>query len=203
MVSLVDPKPWIPLIGRLFVAFGGIERTTHECIREWAGETIHKHVAHSRLSDRLDLAADLAESRDVSESMKRDFKATVWKARDLAKHRNHVAHNPLCLVLLQDGIDSSFLEAITSNKDENKLMSLSELGRVVEAAELCSEELHQRFVAFRLATLDLESLHDPAIADVGAAWELEIERRMVEHDRGEINSIDADEVFAKARSIAR
>ena len=49
----------------------------------------------------------------------------------------------------------------------------------------------------------LESRHDPAIAEVEAAWELEIERRLAEHDRGEINSIDADEVFAKARSIAR
>ena len=26
MDSLVDPAPWVPLIGRLFIAFGGIER---------------------------------------------------------------------------------------------------------------------------------------------------------------------------------
>ena len=49
----------------------------------------------------------------------------------------------------------------------------------------------------------LESLHDPAIAEVEAAWEVEIERRLAEHDCGETKSIDADEVFAKARSIAR
>ena len=55
----------------------------------------------------------------------------------------------------------------------------------------------------RLVDLLLESLHEPAIAEVEAAWEVEIERRLAEHDRGEINSIDADEVFAKARSIAR
>ena len=53
----------------------------------------------------------------------------------------------------------------------------------------------------RLVDLLLESLHEPAIAEVEAAWELE--RRLAEHDRGEVNSIDADEVFAKARSIAR
>ncbi len=47
----------------------------------------------------------------------------------------------------------------------------------------------------------LESRHDPAIAEAEAAWELEIERRLAEYDRGETNSIDADEVFAKARSI--
>jgi len=158
MVSFVDPAPWVPLIGRLFIAFGGIERTTHECIREWAGETIHRHVARSRLSARLALAADLAESRDASETMKQEFKASLLQARDLAKHRNLVAHNPLCLVLLQDGIDSAFLEAIASNIDEDKHMSLSELEGVVQAAERCSEELLHRFVAFRVAKLDIESL---------------------------------------------
>ena len=55
----------------------------------------------------------------------------------------------------------------------------------------------------RLVDILLESLHEPAIAEVEAAWGGEIERRLDEHDRGEINSIDADEVFAKARSIAR
>ena len=48
----------------------------------------------------------------------------------------------------------------------------------------------------------LESLHDPAIAEVEADWELESERRLAEYDCRETNSMDADEVFAKARSIA-
>ena len=123
MDSLVDPAPWVPLIGRLFIAFGGIEGTTHACIREWAGETIHRNVARSRLSARLALAADLAESRNASETVKQEFKASLLQARDLAKHRNRIAHNPLCLVLLQDGIDSAFLEAIASNRDEDKHFS--------------------------------------------------------------------------------
>ncbi len=55
----------------------------------------------------------------------------------------------------------------------------------------------------RLVYILLESLHEPDIAEVEAAWGLEIERRLADYDRGETNSIDADEVFAKARSIAR
>jgi putative addiction module component (TIGR02574 family) len=55
----------------------------------------------------------------------------------------------------------------------------------------------------RLVDILLESLHEPAIAEVEAAWELEIERRLAEYDRGESMIIDADEVFTKARSIAR
>ena len=55
----------------------------------------------------------------------------------------------------------------------------------------------------RLLDILLESLHETTIAEVEAVWEVEIERRLAEYDRGETNRIDADEVFAKARSIAR
>jgi len=49
----------------------------------------------------------------------------------------------------------------------------------------------------RLVDILLESLHEPAIAEVEATWEVEIERHLAEHDHGEAESIDADEVFAK------
>lgn len=55
----------------------------------------------------------------------------------------------------------------------------------------------------RLVDLLLESLHEPAIAQVEAAGEVEIERRLAEYDRGQVKSIDAEEVFAKARTLAR
>lgn len=55
----------------------------------------------------------------------------------------------------------------------------------------------------RLIDLLLESLHEPVIAEVEAAWDVEIERRLAEYDRGDVQSIDAEEVFAKARSLAR
>jgi putative addiction module component (TIGR02574 family) len=55
----------------------------------------------------------------------------------------------------------------------------------------------------RLVDLLLESLHEPPIAEVEQAWEAEIERRLAEYDSGTVKPIDADEVFAKARSIAR
>jgi putative addiction module component (TIGR02574 family) len=55
----------------------------------------------------------------------------------------------------------------------------------------------------RLIDILLESLHEPAIAEVEEAWEVEIEHRLAKYDRGEAKSIDADEVFAKARSLAR
>ncbi|KNZ34597.1 MAG: addiction module antitoxin RelB [Methylibium sp. NZG] len=55
----------------------------------------------------------------------------------------------------------------------------------------------------RLVDLLLESLHEPLASEVDAAWESEIERRLAEYDCGQVRAIDAEEVFAKARSISR
>ncbi|MFO1319357.1 MAG: addiction module protein [Burkholderiales bacterium] len=54
----------------------------------------------------------------------------------------------------------------------------------------------------RLVDLLLVSLQEPATAEAEAAWETEIERRLDAHDRGEVQSIPAEDVFAKARRIA-
>lgn len=49
----------------------------------------------------------------------------------------------------------------------------------------------------------LESLNEPAAAELDAAWNAEIERRLAAYDRGEVRALSAEEVFAKARAIAK
>jgi putative addiction module component (TIGR02574 family) len=55
----------------------------------------------------------------------------------------------------------------------------------------------------RLAELLLASLGAEPQSEVEAAWDLEIKRRLAAYDRGEVQAIDAEDVFAKAASIAR
>mgnify|MGYP001214347623 CR=1 FL=1 len=55
----------------------------------------------------------------------------------------------------------------------------------------------------RLVDELLVSLNEPAVADLDAAWSAEIERRLAAYDRGEVQALSADEVFAKARAIAK
>ena len=70
-------------------------------------------------------------------------------------------------------------------------------------------ELVQRGLALsdeersRLVDLLLESLHEPSIAEVEEAWNVEIERRLAEYDQGEMQSVSAGDVFTKARNIAQ
>jgi putative addiction module component (TIGR02574 family) len=54
----------------------------------------------------------------------------------------------------------------------------------------------------KLAESMLESLHSP-LAEIEAAWAVEIERRVAAFDRGEIPAYPAEDVFAEARRTLR
>ena len=55
----------------------------------------------------------------------------------------------------------------------------------------------------RLVDELLESLNEPAAAELDAAWSAEIERRLAAYDRGEVQALSAEAVFAKARALAK
>jgi putative addiction module component (TIGR02574 family) len=71
------------------------------------------------------------------------------------------------------------------------------------------KELAERGIALqtedrsRLVDLLLESLHESPTNEVEAAWAIEIERRLAAYDRDEMASVAGEDVFAKARSLAR
>ncbi|MCK7498839.1 MAG: addiction module protein [Comamonadaceae bacterium] len=54
----------------------------------------------------------------------------------------------------------------------------------------------------RLVDLLLESLHEPALREVESAWDQEIERRVSDYERGEVETVSAEEAFAEARLLA-
>jgi putative addiction module component (TIGR02574 family) len=54
----------------------------------------------------------------------------------------------------------------------------------------------------RLVELLLESLHEPPLSDIEAAWDVEIVRRVAAYERGEVQTYAAEDVFAEARRIA-
>lgn len=66
-----------------------------------------------------------------------------------------------------------------------------------QAKSLTPEERAQ------LAEILLESLQDAPLAEIEAAWDREIEARAAAYDRGELQTISAEDVFAEARRLAR
>ena len=55
----------------------------------------------------------------------------------------------------------------------------------------------------RLIDLLLISLQERPLAEVDAAWDQVVERRLDSYDRGETQSIDGEEVLAEAGRLAR
>ena len=55
----------------------------------------------------------------------------------------------------------------------------------------------------KLAEVLLESLEGESLAEIEAAWDREIEERAAAYDRGELETISAEDVFAEARRLAR
>ena len=55
----------------------------------------------------------------------------------------------------------------------------------------------------KLAEILLESLQEAPIADIEAAWDREIQKRAAAYDRGELQTISAEDVFAEARRLAK
>lgn len=55
----------------------------------------------------------------------------------------------------------------------------------------------------RLIDLLLVSLNEAPLAEVEAAWDQEVERRLDAYDRGETPALDGEEVLAEARRLAR
>ena len=49
----------------------------------------------------------------------------------------------------------------------------------------------------------LESLHEAPLLEVETAWDEEAERRLAAYDRGELQSVDGEEVLAKARRLVK
>jgi len=54
----------------------------------------------------------------------------------------------------------------------------------------------------RLVELLLESLHEPPLSDIEAAWDAEIVRRVEAHKKGQVETFAAEDVFAEARRVA-
>jgi putative addiction module component (TIGR02574 family) len=75
---------------------------------------------------------------------------------------------------------------------QNQLTELAEPGKALPLEERS-----------RLVDMLLESLHDEPIAEVSAAWDVEVERRLAAYDRGEIRAIDGEIVLAQARATAQ
>ena len=149
MAKLVDLEhKWATLIGRVFIAFGSIERQTHECLKKWLGDPAYPHVKNMRLAQRIDLLIDIVKEQDFEKANIDSFVESLNVAKSMARQRNLIAHNPLMLCLFQEEAD--FIEAIVSNVKDDVTMEFHELQDLAERSEELASNLIEGEIKFRL-----------------------------------------------------
>jgi hypothetical protein len=157
MVSLIDSEKWAPLIGKLFIAFGTVERATHDCIRAWSNDVVYKHVKGMPFARRIDLAIDLVATQPFSDTSKATFIADFQATKILAQQRNVIAHSPLVLVLFSDEGNAAIYEALASNTDEARHIEFDELEDIVKEAEALADKINYNLATFRRESVDRAS----------------------------------------------
>lgn len=149
MAKIVDlDHRWATLIGRVFIAFGSIERQTHESLKKWLEEPVYPHVKHMKLSQRVDLLIDVVQQQSFDKDNIDSFIVDLKKAKNLTKTRNLIAHNPLMLCLFQEKKD--FVEAIVSNVKDDVTMEFLELEELAASSEELASNIIDGVTKFRL-----------------------------------------------------
>ena len=149
MAKIVDlDHRWATLIGRVFIAFGSIERQMHESLKKWLEEPVYPHVKHMKLSQRVDLLIDVVQQQSFDKDNIDSFIVDLKKAKNLTKTRNLIAHNPLMLCLFQEKKD--FVEAIVSNVKDDVTMEFLELEELAASSEELASNIIDGVTKFRL-----------------------------------------------------
>lgn len=147
MVSLVNDELWAPWIGRLLIAFGKIESSINEYISSQVDDVIANYVNGNNLSNRINLAINLAHRRNMDEGNLLEFIDKLKTAQKLLEIRNTIAHNPIALIINQN-IELPPEEVIASIIKKKKHIDLSELKQISLEAETCALGIIQDLALF-------------------------------------------------------
>lgn len=138
MTKIVDlDHKWALMIGRVFIAFGAIEKLTHDCLIEWLQDPIYMHLKNQQLSKRIDLVIELVRSKGFKSDNTEKFVILLNAAKRLAEKRNLLAHNPLLL----DLFSGEFQEIIQSNLKDHVFIKFEELVKIVDESEALESQL--------------------------------------------------------------
>jgi hypothetical protein len=149
MAKIVDLNhKWATAIGRVFVAFGGIEYTSFKCLENIPKDNILQSTKNLPLGKRIDLLQEILTTHDnlVTAELISNFR----EIKKLSEHRNLIAHNPLVLDLYSSGDDDDLClkEKIMSLKKPDKHMYFNELEKLAMDSEMLSSNFLKSALSF-------------------------------------------------------
>lgn len=95
--SVPEMSFWSQSIGGLIINFGGLEFQTLRWIQLLGGESAAVEARGKILSKRIDQVLRLLTTSNMTAETQLEVRGLWNEVKDLAKIRNRIAHNPLCL----------------------------------------------------------------------------------------------------------
>jgi hypothetical protein len=146
--SLDEHQHWANGIGRLILAFAGIEAASIELIQLVSLSKIHQAATRLQLNQRIELLLEICEGSSSPDIQ--PLVDVLKKVKGLQSTRNLVAHNPL-VVEISVHPENVFLakEVIRSRLNQKQDISLAQLQKAATQAEHLERELYKQVEAAR------------------------------------------------------
>ena len=160
MVRLTNDANWAPVIGRYMIAFGSIESSVNELLRNVIPEGAMKVVIGLPLGQRIKLLREsLADWKELSDVNRTVIALNLDEVVSLSSTRNLIAHNPLLLALYADDEESPDIarEHIKSEQT-GKGITLPELEVVTARVEALSAALWRNWIDYDFSYMNGEPL---------------------------------------------
>lgn len=155
VIKVIDDEPWVPLVGQFMLAFGSIESSVNELLRQQCTKAQMRFIVSLQLAQRFILLREVLTERQLDQVSMGILIANLDEAQSLAKTRNLIAHNPLVLAMFDDkGTSSKSLQEVIAAEHSGKQMDLAELSKLTERAVKVAEALTQNWIEFDLAEMD-------------------------------------------------
>ena len=142
MAKLVDlDGEWAAAIGRAFVAFGEIEYITVVCLDQLPRDRIQRSTKSFRLGQRIDLLVEIID--DYKGQAYKDLVSKLLEAKELAKTRNIIAHNPLVFNFYEDRNGELSKREAIAHLHSDKCLDLDDVKRFASESEILVSELYR------------------------------------------------------------
>lgn len=152
MARFIDHKPWVPVIGEFMVAFGSIESSVNELLRNVCSEAVMKVVITLQLSARIKLLKEaLVDWKYLSDPNKEVLRLNLDEVVGLSRTRNLIAHNPLVFSAFQDEDGEPNGRFNIWSEQTEKTISLPELQKDTDRAVRISDALSSNWIDYDMA----------------------------------------------------
>jgi hypothetical protein len=143
-----DHTEWEALVGRALLRFGDIELVSLKCLALIPADKILISAGRLNFLPRINLLIEILEGRPERDANLEAILIGFRQARDLAKIRNLIAHNPLLLDIYVNEDESGSIAdwSIKSARSESQSLDLEALKEFAAAVEDLSSELWMAFM---------------------------------------------------------